>query len=537
MSFFPRRLRMSSSSISGAGSRDKSTRAKKRGMPAASSILMVFGGLITALLLGMVIALGAIQLTILLTGILVFIPILFVVSTKRLLPIMFVAIFFVAGTAQYFFSLRLATWLASGLSALFFARAILELTLSQGRSHMPLGENPVGASRIIIAVWIYLLFYAFSIFLGHASTVQLISVLRFCIPMFGLLFAMYWFHWSCRRLLVLWTLIVLIALAQLPLVVYQHFFKISTLGWDGVVGSFGGNMSPVLVLFVVSAMLYMLARWIRGITPLWQLIVVFIIGLAVILLGEVKAVFLWLPIGVFWVARSKVMKNLASFIIFAAMMTAISSGIFMAYHAMYWGDHTKTDTMEEKVTSVGGYVVDPNGINYVTGEMSRAATLVLWYNDPMPTIQERLIGYGPGASLTSQSTGRGVVAARYRNLQIGSTGLAVLLWDVGILGTMAFLSIFVGGIILGIRYVSRSKAGPEQMAMADTSVIVLALYLSTLVYNKTMIDEPSAQLLCYFCLGCIIQFARYAPAAPVTTSTGDAQQETMILQRGMSAQR
>lgn len=527
MSFFSQKLRWNAGRSSVA--RVKGGKSK-RGVPGFTASMLILGGLFTALLLGMVIALGAIQLTVMLAGLLIFIPILLFVDTKKLMPVLFVVVFFIAGAVQFFFKMRLATWMASGLCALFFARAILELSLSNRLAKERVSESSQGATRVIAAAWIYLAFFAFSIFLGHASTAQLISVLRFCLPIFGVLFAMYWFEWSDKRLLLLWWMIVLIALAQLPLVIYQHFFMMSSLGWDGVVGSFGTSMSPVLVLFTVAALLYMLARWVRGITPLWQVLFVFLIGLAIILLGEVKAVFLWLPFGVFWVVRRRVMKNVMAFIVFAALMSVISSGIFMTYHALYWGEITKTETTEDKLNTLGGYVVDPNNINYVTGEISRGASLALWYLDPVPTIQERLIGYGPSASSTSPSVGRGVVAARYRTLQISSTGMATLLWDVGVLGTLAYLSIFIFAILLGIRYVARSGESAERLAMADTSTVMLMLFISTLVYNRTLIDEPPMQLLCYFCLGCIVQFVRFGQPVHAVASSPET---TLDLSRSL----
>jgi hypothetical protein len=518
MSFFPQKLRLNAPPDEAARARPGKA---KQGMPGLSAFLLILGGLATALVLGMVIALGEIQLTVVLTGALIFIPILLMVSTKKLMPILFFAVFFIAGAVQFFFEMRLATWMASALSALFFARAILERSMSNRLANDHLGAPSQGASRVIVAVWIYLAFYAFSIFLGHATTGQLISTLRFCLPMFGVLFAMYWFEWSDKRLLLLWSIVMIISFMQLPLVVYQHFFMISTLGWDGVVGSFGASMSPVLVLFVVAAMLYMLARWVRGISPLWQVVFVFVIGLAIILLGEVKAVLVWLPLGVFWILRRRVMKNVMAFIVSVVLMSVISSGIFMTYHALYWGDSTITDTTEDKVNTLGAYAVDPNNINYVTGEVSRGATLAFWYNDPLLTIQERLIGSGPGASAISPTVGRGIVAARYRTLQIGSTGLATLLWDVGILGALAYVAIFVLGIRLGIRYVARSGESAERLAMADTSTIMLMLLISTLVYNRTLIDEPPMQLLCYFCLGCIVQFVRFEQPANAVEKVAD----------------
>ncbi len=491
--------------------RDAVRRGRSR-LPSLMTVAAATALLLATVFVGLVVALGVPQLTIVLAGVLIFIPVLLFVNTANLMPIMFVAVFFISGMAQYFFSLRLATWMASGLSALFFARAGLEVMLA---SRQPVSDHGAPRQALIVPLCaaLYLLFYFFSLALGHATLAQTVSVLRFCLPMFGVLFAMYWFKWSSRRLHLLWVLIVLITVAQLPVTMYQHFFKMNTLGWDGVVGSFGGNMSPVLVLFTVSAMLYLLARWSRGLTPLWQMVLVFMVGIAVVLLGEVKAVFIWLPIGVFWVLRHKVLKNIAAFIVFSALIMAFLAGTFAVYHALYWGQHTKTATLEEKLNSLGGYVVDPNGINYVTGEISRGASLALWYRDPVPSVQERLIGYGPGASLTSQSTGRGVVAARYRRLDIGATGFASLLWDVGILGALSFVSIFGTGFLLGWRYVKNSDAEADgaSLAMVDTATAMILLVLSTLVYNKMLIDEPTAQLLAYFCLGCIVQCARYRP--------------------------
>lgn len=506
--------------------RDALRRGRAR-LPSFAAVVMAAALLLTAVFVGLVVALGVPQFTIVLAGVLIFVPVLLFVNTANLMPIMFVAVFFVSGMAQYFFNMRLATWMASGLSALFFVRAVLEVMLTPRRSPQDLG-SPRQAVIVLLCASMYLLFYFFSLALGHATLAQTVSVLRFCLPMFGVLFAMYWFKWQPRRLHLLWLLIVWITLAQLPVTLYQHFFKMNALGWDGVVGSFGGNMSPVLVLFSVAAMLYLLARWSRGLTPLWQVVLVFIVGIAVVLLGEVKAVFVWLPIGVFWVLRRKVLRNFAAFIVFSALMMAFLAGTFAVYHALYWGQHTKTDTMEEKLNSLGGYVVDPNGINYVTGEISRGASLALWYRDPVPSAQERLIGYGPGASLTSQSTGRGVVAARYRRLDIGATGMASLLWDVGILGALLFVSIFGSGFLLGWRYVKNSGAQADgaALAMVDTATAMMLLAMSTLIYNKTLIDEPTAQLLAYFCLGCIVQCARYLPvprsAAPVPGAGGRA---------------
>jgi hypothetical protein len=189
---------------------------------------------------------------------------------------------------------------------------------------------------------------------------------------------------------------------------------------------------------------------------------------------------------------------------------AFCSVTYTAYKAMYWGTaHGKDDTFAEKINSISAYVVDPSNINYRTGEISRAAGLMLWYRDTVPTTMERLIGFGPSASMIGASTGRGVVAQRYRPLMIGSTALAVLLWDVGILGASAYVLFLASGVLTGYRFMRRETASPLVLCMVDTSTGVLALLMSTLVYDMKLLFEPALQLLCFFCLGTIVQSMRY----------------------------
>lgn len=513
--------------LAGSGVRRTAVGLKTIKLPALSVVVAVLAMLVLATFVGLVVSVGSLQFDVVLAGLLLFPPLLFLIRTTVLLPIIFVVVFLIQGTIQYFFAFRLATWMASALCGLFLLRTLIEL--ANFRS-LPIAKPKIGfgGGLVILSASLYLLSFFFSLSLGHSTFLQLISVLRFCLPMFGVLFAFYWFRWTDKQVQLLWTLLVLIMIAQLPVVTYQHFFKMSTLGWDGVVGTMGKNLSPILILFTVAGIIYPLSLWNNGLMSMKKLLLICGVGLAVILLGEVKIVFVWLPVGVFWVLRRRILKNVAAFIMFAALMAAFGSVTYGVYKALYWGDkHTKGSTTSGVLDSVGGYAFDPNGVNYESGEISRGASLALWYRDPLPTVQQRVIGYGPGASMTGASTGKGVVAARYRRLQIGATGLATLLWDVGIFGTLAFVSMLVCGGLAGWRYSKANKWPPGHLSIVDTSTAMMILCVSTLVYNQTLIDEPAAQLLCYFCLGCIVQYCRYArtveptpPAAPTKPTFG-----------------
>ena len=100
----------------------------------------------------------------------------------------------------------------------------------------------------------------------------------------------------------------------------------------------------MLVLFIVAVSVYALARWNRGLMSRPLALLVFAIGLAVILLGEVKAAFIWLPLGVFIVLRQRIMKNLFSVIAYGILAVAMLGSIYFVYNALYWGqtlNHSK----------------------------------------------------------------------------------------------------------------------------------------------------------------------------------------------------
>lgn len=485
------------------------------------TILAIIGLLLLTAFASAVIALGSYQLTIVVIGILVMVPVIWLVRVKDLLPIMFVYIFVIQGIAEEFFKLRFAVWMGSALAVFFLARAILEVSVFQSNNRDSRAVTTPGTIAICTVAGIYLACFFFGLAMGSGTVKQNISALRFGLPMFGVLLALYYIEIPPARMRFLWGMIVAIAIGQLPVVIYQHFFGMGVIGWDAVVGTFGHGMSPVLVLFSLAAMLYCVACWVRGIMPAWLALLVFAVGMANILLGEVKAVALWLPLGLLLIMRKRVLKNILAFITYSCFIAIFMGATFVAYKTMYWGDGAKMgSTVKQNLDKAGGYFFDPYEIKYGTGEVSRIASLYLWYRDPLPSAVNRLIGYGPGASQIGDGTGYGVVAMRYRPLQINATALSMLLWDVGILGTLSFVLLLVCGIGVGWRYTASGNGTPREQAIVDTSMVMLVLFVTSLVYNRTLLDASTVQLLCFFCLGCVVQYSRFGRqlAAPAKSA-------------------
>jgi hypothetical protein len=120
------------------------------------------------------------------------------------------------------------------------------------------------------------------------------------------------------------------------------------------------------------------------------------------------------------------------------------------------------------------------------------------------------VGYGPGTSKPSGLLGAGQVAKRYMPLHLDATALAVLLWDVGVLGAFAYASMLALSWLAARRFMREGRGTPGQRALVDTCLAAMPLWLLMLVYNRALMDEPTAQLLLMMCLGTVVQLCRFA---------------------------
>ena len=481
--------------------------------------LVGIGVILLAIFLGLVAAVGGTRLTIVVAGILVVIPLVWFIRARTLLPLLFVFIFLIQGPVSSVLHVGAIAWVGSGLAFLFLVRVLLEMFLTK-LSNRESAHGWRGVATVMIATAIYLMFFFFGLATVDATTAQRISAVRFGLPMFGVLLLLANAELTEGRMRLLWNLVLAIMVLQLPLVAYQHFFGMGGIGWDAVVGTFGPGMSAVMVMFCIAAVLYAVALWSRRLMGPWLLALLLLVALGNMLLGEVKAVIFWVPLGVVLVLRERFFRNLGTLIVYGAVLVLFMTGTFAAYKAMYWGEGAISgNTVGERASKAGGYFFDPYEVHYETGEVGRFASLYIWYRDPTIDMVHRMIGYGPGSVAVSHTLGRGKIAKRYRPLAIASTALSVLLWDVGVLGALAFCCVMLLPIWAGWRYVARGEGTPRQRAMVDTCIAMLVLLFTTLIYNRTLLDESSAQLLFLFCVGCIVHQCRFgrqvnSPAAP-----------------------
>lgn len=480
------------------------------------SILVFLPPLFAALFIGAVAGLDAPVLLVLVAGALFAMLATFVINANIFLQVMFVMTFLVQGSAQYFGGIRTATWVAAGMGGLFMLRVLMDFVL-QRRGRKTAGDIRSEGLGVLFATLVFLACYGASVALNRPSLGQLISSVKSTLLMFGVFATFLWFYWKTSQIERLWKIAIVVMLLQLPVAVYQHFF-VATLrdnGHDSVVGTFGGvplfgGLSSMLALFTITVMCYSMARWNHGLMKGWQTLAICATGIAIILLGEVKASFLWLPLCAFIVLRRRIMKNLFSLAVYGMMSGVLLAGIYYTYKTLYWEEQPyrhRTAAQEEKERF---YFFDTRNVDYRTGEISRGASLAFWFKDVQTGLPRRLLGYGPGASKSAGPLGGGgAVAKRFAPLNVDATAMAMLLWDVGLVGALAYASIIVTGIWTGWRTIRRSQRGPRELSIAETSTGIMAVFLTMLVYNRTQLDEPTVQLLFMFLLGCIVQMARF----------------------------
>lgn len=494
--------------------------ARRSSRSGSMPLVLALVVIVASFLLGAVAGLDSPVLLTLLAGPVLVMLLFFTVNAHGLLVSLFVVTFLVQGSLLYFFNLRQATWVAVGMAGLFLVRLVMDRTVMRRTLDKVQPIGPIGFWIGAIAVC-----YVLSLALNRPPIGQLVASLKSFWPMFGVLLALYWVRWSPERLRQLWLLMIVVLLVQFPVSLYQHFFVASRVfgAFDSVVGTFGGTqlaggLSAVMVFFVIITLAFVLGLWNRGAMTTRSMLLISFAGLVVILMGEVKASFLWLPFTVFFILRKRVLRNLASLVAYGVVGALLFGVIYTTYNQLYWsGNMDRYDTVSERLESGGGYFFDPENVNYVTGEVSRGASLALWVSDRASGPLQRTFGYGPGASKSGSVLGSGTVAKRFAPLNIDATALAVLLWEMGVIGAVAYAGLIIASMRAGSRFVKAGQGTAFQLATIEASVVAMMLSLTLLFYNRTLADEPTMQLLFLFCIGNIVQAIRFGPQGASVT--------------------
>ncbi|MBJ3592516.1 capsular biosynthesis protein [Salmonella enterica subsp. enterica serovar Saintpaul] len=424
----------------------------------------------------------------------------------------------VCGLVQYFTGVQSVLWLPS-----FLTLAMLVLLVMQTRDgslHLDAQET------IVLALYIsFLVLAGTSTLLQGGITVAIVAFkneIALSLVMICLLLGF------CRESQIyrVTRYLYWVFYAQIPVMIYQVVMvlpqRVALRGedekWDSVVGTFGGDPmgggnTAAMGLFCLLIMLLKLSEYKHGLTTFKSLALHIIIGIGLCIMGEVKFVILLSPIFLAWVWITpsyvkdvgKVnLKTLLAIVAGMLLLIGVSITILAYYYSTAFGGDAGKSALSIFIESLS-YIFDPNYI-MSTGELGRFTTFLFWLkNNDLWGLSGTLFGYGLNATNSGSSVSPGFLNIVY-HLILDSTALSMLLWEVGVIGTLLFISLFVYILkvcqpkpLLTLEQLDKNDLQLLSFAPAFNAFAISCLI--SLPYSQILMITPMLQFLFYLALG------------------------------------
>jgi hypothetical protein len=476
------------------------------------SALALLGVLGIGALAGAFIALGSTQLSLLAIGGVLGLFMLFVPSTA-ILTLLLALAFFGVGVGMYYLGVAQMHWLPYALSMFLWMKLPIDR----------LGERFDAARRapsVPIFLWALYVYFGVAIvssvmaelpplnwLVGGKNTIFIWSI---CFLVASASVSERYLRYACYALLAVATL-------QAPFAVTQHFGAFALRGnWDAVVGTFGGDPeggggSGLMAIFLSVAIGWavVLVRDRHIGAPM--ALVVAVSAVVAIMMAETKVFFVLLPLMLVLVlARDAVQRP--GFVLGAVLLASA----FLVGVGVYYKDTYFSGRVDQNVSSGFGdylnYALQTDSkvdfINPRTGEVGRSGAPLIWLKQAgFGGPQGYAIGYGMTSTRVSQTIGIGTAARRFQ-FMLATSSLSVLLWEVGALGTLAFVAMLISAAVSAQRLSRSVQVPPMHRSMLGGMAAALVVLLATVPYNNALVDGPALQVLLAFILGYVLRWHR-----------------------------
>ena len=371
--------------------------------------------------------------------------------------------------------------------------------------------DPTQRKYIPLFIWLAILFVAFAI---SNTLLQLHSIGQFFggfkryFQVFGLMLAIATFAISRKEFDQWLKLLLGIAMLQLPFALFERFVLVPMRGGialgggqatDIVAGTMGANLdggSPnsIMVTFVLIAFAFIFSRWKAGLIDTGRMLLISLILLLPLVLGETKVVIVMLPILGLVLLRKDILKDPAKYIpVFGGLLIMTFAFAYLYFHLML------DTSVGDGLLGILAYNVDEK-MGYGTLLLNRSSAVAFWaqlhgWHDPLAL----LFGNGIGSSY-GDGYNAGHIASLYPNYGIGLTALSALLWDVGVVGLICYVSIFI------IAWMQLSKAWLLTKSVTTKADCIalqagIALTLFFIIYSDTQLNLLVHQIIIAMMLG------------------------------------
>jgi hypothetical protein len=148
--------------------------------------------------------------------------------------------------------------------------------------------------------------------------------------------------------------------------------------------------------------------------------------------------------------------------------------------------------------------------------LNRTTVLRYWWEhhglaDPIGTFFGHGLGSSYGAGERVALTGH--MHNAHRGQGIGQTGIAAMLWDLGLLGTLLFYGALVSAALAALRLVHRAQPGFDRV-LCRTLLGAMAVLCTIPFYTDQILQVPSLEVLAALLIGLVAWRLRNPIDAP-----------------------
>lgn len=412
--------------------------------------------------------------------------------------------------------------LVIGVLPVFFESEFLTQRLAWGVSLLGFFLLLISFFRILISpeilkntpvfIWISLVFLIYVLFdslMQWHSMGEFFGGFKRYFQMWGLLFALCWLDFKDQDIHYWKNFFLFVALIQLPFVLHQLIFLAPLkaaqggLSFDVVGGTFGtgvllGGNDAEMVVFLLIAMAFLIARQTEKVFPLRHLFLLLPLIITPFFLSETKALYVMLPLVFLLLFRHELLTRphyILIALVFCGLLIVGLGYVHLNQTHIYMGTSRAGDITELIENTLSYNFYDRGwGIYY----LNRTTVLAFWLEN-QGVYNPVSFFFGNGLGSSHDGTG-GHMANRYLGYGIGLTALSTLLWDTGVIGSCLFFLIIISAWRCADR-LKRESAIPVVRADASAIQVGLGLFTFYIFYRIGVLEIPSFQIVFVMLLG------------------------------------
>ena len=191
------------------------------------------------------------------------------------------------------------------------------------------------------------------------------------------------------------------------------------------------------------------------------------------------------------------------------LMVIVTSSIFYVYYKQGSSYSSNADTMSEYIVGSTSYVFSSK-----KNQLTRFSAITYWFEEhslfsnPITT----LFGHGLGSVKRKGDRAVGYVQSqsKYKTKTLGITAMTTLLWELGLIGTLVYISIFVAAFFAVTKLLKKNEFSPLHKAFLMTVQVAVVIFAISIPYKLTIIATQAYAVYIYTTVGYIVFWQRHS---------------------------